>query len=277
MKYIDSHAHLNFSAYKADRAQVIEDSLAQGVGVINVGSQYGTSAKAVELAENYKTGVWAVIGVHPLHLHRQKIEYHDSDELPMEEIEMAGEVPDYEQYFELGKSPKVVAVGEIGLDYHHFEPGDDIDLITKKQKEALVKFIQLANRLNKPVALHCWDAYSDLLEILKNHPVKKCGVVHSFIGSYKTAKKFTELGYKIGLNGVITYSDSFDRLVKEVALENILLETDCPYLNPGDKRGTRNVPTSVIEIAEHIAKVKGVSVEEVAETTTNNTKQLFNL
>jgi TatD DNase family protein len=277
MRYIDSHAHVNFSAYKDDRDQVIVDSLAQGVGVINVGSQYGTSAKAVELAEKYKTGVWAVIGVHPLHLHKQKIEYHDSDELPMEEIEMSGETPDYEKYFALGKSPKVVAIGEIGLDYHHFEPGDDVELITKKQKEALVKFIQLANRLNKPVALHCWDAYSDLLEILKNHPVKKCGVVHSFIGSYKTAKKFTELGYKIGLNGVVTYSDSFNRLIKEVALENILLETDCPYLSPGDTRGGRNLPTGVIAVAEHIAKITEVPIETVAEKTTGNTQELFNL
>lgn len=277
MKYIDSHAHVNFSAYKDDRDQVIEDSLAQGVGVINVGSQYGTSAKAVQMAENYKTGVWAVIGVHPLHLHKQKIEYHDSDELPMEEIEMSGETPDYDRYFELGKSPKVVAIGEIGLDYHHFEPGDDVELITKKQKEALVKFLLLANRLNKPVALHCWDAYSDLLEILKAHPVKKCGVVHSFIGSYKTAKKFIELGYKIGLNGVVTYSDSFNRLIKEVDLENILLETDCPYLNPGDKRGTRNVPASVKIIAEHIAKIKEVPIETVAVITTKNTQELFNL
>lgn len=277
MKYIDSHAHLNFSAYKEDREQVIEASLARGVEIINVGSQYGTSAKAVQLAENHKTGVWAVIGVHPLHLHKQKIEYHDSDELPMEEIEMAGEVPDFEQYFELGKSPKVVAIGEIGLDYHHFEPGDDIDLITKKQKEALIKFIQLANRLNKPVALHCWDAYSDLLEILKTHPVKRCGVVHSFIGSYKTAKKFIELGYKIGLNGVVTYSDSFNRLIKEVALENILLETDCPYLSPGETRGCRNLPTAVIAVAEHIAKIKEVPVETVAEITTNNSQELFNL
>jgi TatD DNase family protein len=277
MRYIDSHAHVNFSAYKDDRDQVIEDSLAQGVEIINVGSQYGTSAKAVELAEKYKTGVWAVIGVHPLHLHKQKIEYHDSDELPMEEIEMSGETPDYEKYFALGKSPKVVAIGEIGLDYHHFEPGDDVELITKKQKEALVKFIQLANRLNKPVALHCWDAYSDLLDILKNHPVKKCGVVHSFIGSYKTAKKFTELGYKIGLNGVVTYSDSFNRLIKEVALENILLETDCPYLSPGDTRGGRNLPTGVIAVAEHIAKIKEVPVETVAEITAANTQELFNL
>lgn len=277
MKYIDSHAHVNFSAFKEDRNQVIESCLAQGIGVINVGSQYGTSAKAVEMAEAYKTGVWAVIGVHPLHLHKQKIEYHDSDELPLEEIEMSGETPDYEKYFQLGKSSKVVAVGEIGLDYHHFEAGDDIDHIKDKQKTALLEFIRLANRLNKPVALHCWDAYSDLLEILKTHPVRKTGVVHSFVGSYKTAKKFIELGYKIGLNGVVTYTDSFNRLIKEISLEHMLLETDCPYLTPGDRRGTRNDPTGVLDVAEHIAKVKELNIAEVAEITTKNTKELFNL
>lgn len=277
MKYIDSHAHVNFSAFKDDGIQVLDDCLANEVGVINVGSQYSTSARAVAMAERYKAGVWAVIGVHPLHLSKQKISYHDSDELPLEEIEMAGEVPDYDKYFELGKSPKVVAVGEVGLDYHHFEPGDDIEAIKLKQKEALVKFIQLANRLNKPIALHCWDAYSDLLEILKNNPVKKCGVVHSFVGSYKTARKFIELGYTIGLNGVVTYTDSFNRLIKEIPLEHIILETDCPYLTPGEARGTRNDPTKVIQVAEHIAQIKEVAVEQVASETTKNTQNLFNL
>ncbi len=277
MNYIDSHAHVNFSAFKDDSPQVLHECLRRGVAVINVGSQYSTSARAVSMAENYKADVWAVIGVHPLHLYKQKIERHDSNELPLEEIEMSGEVPDFEKYFELGKNHKVVAIGEIGLDYHHFEPGDDIELITKKQKEVLIKFIEVANKLNKPVALHCWDAYSDLLEILKSHPVKRCGVVHSFIGSYKTAKKFIELGYKIGLNGVITYSDSFNRLIKEVKLEHMLLETDCPYLTPGANRGQRNMPTSVIEVAEHIASLKEISIEQVAAQTTKNTSELFRL
>lgn len=276
MKYVDSHAHVNFNAYKDDHDEVMNRSLDLGVGIINVGSQYKTSARAVAMTEQY-LNVWAVVGLHPLHLSAQKIEYADDDELPVTEIEMRGEDYDGEKYFELAKHPKVVAIGEVGLDYHHFEAGDDIEAITAKQKKVLIECIHLANRVNKPIALHCWDAYSDLLQILTEHPVKKLGVVHSFVGGYKTAKKFIELGYKIGLNGVITYGDSFDRLVKEVALENIILETDCPYLTPMPKKGERNEPLGVIAVAQRIANIKGVSLEEVAEITTSNSKALFNL
>jgi TatD DNase family protein len=277
MRYIDSHAHVNFSAFKDDGREVLERAHTNSVGVINVGSQWSTSERAVRLAESYGDNVWAVIGVHPLHLHKQKIEYHDTAELPVTEIAMAGEDPDFAKYFELGKSAKVVAIGEVGLDYHHFEADDNIEALTKKQKEVLLGFIEVANRLSKPIAIHCWDAYSDLLEILKTYPVKKAGVVHSFIGSYKTARKFIELGYKIGLNGVVTYSDSFDRLIKEIDLEQMLLETDCPYLTPGAGRGERNEPLGVIQVAEHIAKIKGLDLAEVAKVTTQNTRALFNL
>lgn len=276
MKYIDSHAHVNFNAYRDDYQEVIKRAHEQGVGVINVGSQITTSRRAVECAKEFEN-VWAVIGIHPLHLHKQTFEHQDSSELPATEIVTSGEEPDMESYLELGRSEKVVAIGEVGLDYHHFNEGDDIEYLKTKQKKVLNDFIDLANKLDKPVALHCWDAYTDMLEILTNNPVKRCGVVHSFIGSYKTARKFIELGYKIGVNGVVTYTDSFDRLLKEIELEHMLLETDCPYLTPGDKRGSRNEPTGVIAVAEHIATIKGVSVEKATDITTNNAKELFNL
>jgi TatD DNase family protein len=276
MKYVDSHAHVNFNSYKDDHDEVMRRSLALEIGIINVGSQYKTSARAVAMTEQYDN-VWAVVGIHPLHLCAQKLEYVGDDEVAVTEIEMSGEEYDSETYFKLAKNPKVVAIGEIGLDYHHFEAGDDVEAITAKQKKVLIECIKLANRVNKPVALHCWDAYSDLLHILMEHPVKKLGVVHSFVGGYKTAKKFIELGYKIGLNGVITYGDSFDRLVKEIGLENIILETDCPYLTPMPRKGERNEPLGVIAVAQRIADIKGVSGDMVAEITTKNSKDLFNL
>lgn len=276
MKFIDSHAHVNFNAYKDDYREVINRALERGVGVINVGSQITTSQRAVACAEEFEN-VWAVIGIHPLHLHKQTFEHQDSSELPVTEIVTSGEEPDMQKYFELGQNNKVVAIGEVGLDYHHFNEGDDIETLKIKQKKVLNDFIELANRLDKPIMIHCWDAYTDLLEILASNPVNKCGVVHSFIGSHKTARKFIELGYKIGVNGVVTYSDSFNRLIKEIELEHMLLETDCPYLTPGDKRGSRNEPTGVIAVAEHIARIKGVTVNEVAETTIRNSRKLFNL
>lgn len=277
MRYIDSHAHVNFNAYKDDAEAVLGRAHAAGIGVINVGSQRSTSERALRMAERYDDGVWAVIGVHPLHLRPQTLSYQDSDELEPVEIKTQGEEPGYEAYAELARHPKVVAIGEVGLDYHHFEEGDDIEALKAKQKEVLIEFIEIANAADKPVALHCWDAYSDLLEILKGHPVKRAGVVHSFVGGYKTANKFIELGYMIGLNGVITYADSFDRLVKEIGLEHILLETDCPYLAPVPDKGARNEPTGVLAVAERIAALKGVTLEEVAQTTTDNARKLFGL
>jgi TatD DNase family protein len=276
-KAIDSHAHVNFNAYKDDAEAVLERAFAAGIAVINVGSQSSTSQRAVAMANRYEDGVWAVVGVHPLHLRPQTLSYQDSDELEPTEIKTRGEEPDYAAYAEMAKDKKVVAIGEVGLDYHHFEEGDDIEALKAKQKEVLHKFIDIANGADKPVAIHCWDGYSDLLEILKEHPVKRAGVIHSFIGGHKTAKKFIELGYVIGLNGVITYADSFDRLIKEVDLGHMLLETDCPYLSPAPNKGERNEPIGVIAVAERIARVKSIGTEEVFRRTTENAVRVFDV
>jgi len=273
---IDTHAHLNFSAYKKDAEEVIKKTLAEGVFVINVGSQYSTSVRAVEYAKKYD-GLYAVVGIHPLHLQAQKFSYHDPDEVEEVEIETAGEVFQKEKYLELAKNPKVVAIGEVGLDYHHFDAEDKIEELKTKQKEIFLEFIKLANVVEKPIMIHCWDAYDDLYEMLEKNPVEKRGVIHSFVGSYKTAKKFIELGYLVGLNGIITYGISYDKLIREVDLRDIILETDCPYLTPVPKKGERNEPMYVKYVAEKIAEVKEISVEEVERVTTENAKKLFGI
>jgi TatD DNase family protein len=275
---IDTHAHVNFNAFKEDAEEVIKRSLEKEVFLVNVGSQYSTSVRAVKTAEKYTAGVWAAIGIHPLHLEeRTFITNNDDPELKEDEVKSVGEIFAEEKYRELGKGEKVVAIGEVGLDYHHFQEGDDVEKMKVKQKEVLRYFIDLANELEKPMMIHCWDAYDDLLEIFQNKPVKKSGVIHSFVGGYKTANKFLEMGFLIGLNGVITYSDSFDRLIKEVPLSKMLLETDCPYLSPVPLKGQRNEPLYVAYVAEKIAQIKQVSPEEVAQATTQNAKKLFNL
>ena len=137
--------------------------------------------------------------------------------------------------------------------------------------------IKLANELQKPMIIHCWDAYDDLCEILQNNPVEKRGIIHSFVGGYKTARKFTELGYKIGLNGVVTYAEDFNRLIKELDMKDMVLETDCPYLTPVPHKGERNEPLFVKLVSEKIAKIKEISVEEVARKTTKNAKNLFEI
>jgi TatD DNase family protein len=221
--------------------------------------------------------VVAVVGTHPLHLVEGSFSHKDDEELSAEEIKTIGEDVDFAKYEELAKNSEVVAIGEVGLDYHHFEPGDDVEKIKNKQKEILKGFIALANKVQKPVAIHCWDAYADLYEILKNNPVSKRGVIHSFVGSHKTAKKFIDLGYLIGINGVVTYSESFDKLIKETPLEKIVLETDCPYLTPVPFKGERNEPAYVKYVAEKVGEIKQKTSEEVSVQTTANAKQLFNL
>jgi TatD DNase family protein len=274
---IDTHAHVNFAAYKEDAGEVLKRALDKNIWVINVGSQYSTSQRALEYAEKYSEGVFAVVGLHPIQLKKGSFLYHDPNELEESEIKTTGEDFEYEKYLALAKNNKVVAIGEVGLDYHHFEERDVIEELKAKQKEIFLEFIKLANEVQKPLMIHCWDGYDDLLEILQNNPAEKKGVIHSFVGSHKTAKKFIDLGYKIGMNGVVTYGISYDKLIRETDLKDILLETDCPYLTPVPKKGERNEPMLVELVAQKIAEVKNISAEEVAEATTQNAKDLFKI
>lgn len=274
----DTHAHVNFNAFKDDGEEVLRRCFDNGVSVVNVGSQYSTSKRAVDYAHKFESGVYAAVGIHPVHLKKGSFTHQDPDELTEEEIPTVGEEFNYQKYLELAKDEKVVAIGEVGLDYHHFDENDNVGELIKRQKEVLAEFIKLANEVQKPVMLHCWDGYDDLYEILKSHPVDKKGVIHSFIGSYKTANRFIELGYKIGLNGIITYGESYDRLIREVDLGNIVIETDCPYLTPRPlEKGTRNEPLFVKHVAQKIADVLEVSIEEAAKKTTENAKRIFGL
>lgn len=263
----DSHAHINFKAFKDDGDEVIKRSLENNTFMINVGSQYSTSQRAVEYANKHENGIWAAAGIHPIHLF-------DSPNVPPEEKSV--EEFDYNKYFELAKSKRVVAIGEVGLDYHHFDGVENILEAKDVQKRVLKEFIKIANDTSKPMIIHCWDAYEDLLEILKENPVSKKGVIHSFIGSWKTAQEFTELGYKIGLNGIITYSESYDKLIRNIDLKDLLIETDCPYLSPKPlPRDSRNEPMNVKYVAQKIAEVRGIRTEEVEVATENNAKKLF--
>lgn len=284
MNLFDTHAHVNFSAFKEDGEDVLRRCLENGMSVVNVGSQFSTSKRAVEYAHKFEANIYAAVGIHPVHLKKGSFTHVDPEELEETEIPTVGETFEYQKYLELAKDEKVVAIGEIGLDYKHFEEDDDIPFLIAKQKKTLLEFIRLANEVQKPVMLHCWGnleevkAYDDLLEILKGSPVEKTGIVHSFLGSYKTAKQFIALGYKLGLNGIITYGESYDRLIREIDLKDIVIETDCPYLTPRPlERGSRNEPLFVKAVAQKIADVKGVSLEEVARATSLNAKSVLGI
>lgn len=262
----DSHAHINMKAFKEDADEVIKKSLERGTQMINVGSDLKNSKRAVEYAGKYENGVWAAVGFHPENINQILRKKKDES------------VIDFDEFLDLAKNNRVVAIGEVGLDYHHFEEGDDIEAIKEKQKGVFESFIDLANKLKKPLIIHGWDSYPDILEILEKKPVLKKGVVHSFIGSYKTARLFRELGFKLGFNGIATYSPSYDKAISDTPIEDILIETDCPYLTPRPLlRDDRNEPMNVSYVAEKIAQVKEITIDEVERITEKNTRELFGI
>ena len=306
---IDTHAHLNFNAYKTDSAEVIKRTLENDVWVINIGTQYDTSKKAVEIAQGYSEGVYAAVGLHPIHLNAGLVKMKlDPVELPSathgvgpEEIVFNSreEEFDYEKYKELAKNEKVVAIGEIGLDYY-YKPKTKrkLELFQEKQREAFIQQLNLANELNLSVIFHCRMAHPDLIEILsENSEIRpQRAVAHSFVGNLEELQKYLNFGFYIGFNGIIFKTiegikpnDSkavigtpsfqsvvFEENIKNTPLDKILVETDCPYLTPPQIEG-RNEPIYVKYIAEKIAKIKNINYEEIAKITADNAKKLFNL
>jgi TatD DNase family protein len=277
-KYIDIHSHVNFKAFDADREEVIKRALDNDTWVINVGTQVDTSRTAVELANKYKEGVYAIIGLHPIHTGAS---FHDEKELGEggAEFTSRGEIFDKEKYRELLKDPKVVGIGECGLDYYRC----DTDYI-ENQKRAFIEQIELANEFNKPLMLHIrnnkekpeFNAYMDALELLKKHSKVK-GDVHFFAGNMEAAKAFTDFGFTLSFTGVITFTHDYDEVIKNIPLNMIMSETDSPYITPVPYRGKRNEPLYVREVVKKIAEIKGLSEEEVAEALISNAKRVFSL
>jgi len=272
---IDTHAHINFNVYKNDGDEVVRRALAENTWLINVGAERDTSRRAIEYARQYEAGVFAAIGLHPGSLAAQEYEEKiDGDEIV--KIKTEAQEFDCEYYKTLAQDDKVVAIGEVGLDYH-YSNGARPEL----QREVLLEQLGLAEKLNKPVMLHCRDAHEDLLKILEmwnlvgNKPLR--GVVHSFSGRWSQAEKYLAMGFHLGFNGIITFARDYDRVVREAPLSRLLLETDCPYLTPAPFRGKRNEPSYVKYVAEKVAELRGISVEEVAEVTTKNAKKLFRI
>jgi len=276
---VDTHAHLNFNAYKNDAYEVIRRSLNNNVWMINVGTNYETSKKAVEIAEKYEKGVYAALGLHPIHLETQLVKI----KIDPEEIEFntREEKFDYEKYKELAQSEKVVAIGEIGLDYY-WKPKTKRKLEVFKEKQRLILYqqLKLVEELNLPVIFHCRMAHDDLIEVLNSkiqNPKSKIeGVVHCFTGNWEQSQKYLTMGLFLGFNGLIFKMD-FDEIIKRTALERILIETDCPYLPPPPFEGRRNEPSYIQHVAEKIAKIKNLKYEEVTKITTENAKKLFKI
>ena len=281
-KYIDIHSHLNFKAFDDDRDKVIKRAFDNNTWIINVGTQIDTSKQAVELAHKYKEGIYAIIGLHPIHT---KASFHDKQELgeDVEEFASRGEIFDKNVYKELAKDSKVVAIGECGLDYYHLDA-----ISIEKQKEAFIEQIKLANEIGKPLMLHVRDAYADTLKILKQHldnkslPMGRRGVVHFFAGNLEEAKGFIDFGFLLSFTGAITFplrkngkGCNYEEIIKNIPLEMILTDTDSPYVAPVPYRGKRNEPVYVKEIVKKIAEIKNLPEAEVAKTIFANAKRVF--
>ena len=277
---IDTHAHLNFIAYRKDLDEVIKRSLESDIWMINVGSQYSTSKRAVDIAEKYPEGVFAAVGLHPLHLNSGLVKVKiDEEEVSFNSRE---EDFDYEKYKELASNKRVVAIGEVGFDYY-YKPKTKrrLELFKEKQKEVATKQLELAKELNLPVIFHCRVAHKDLITFLKENPGLKPerAVAHGFVGNLDELQRYLDLGIYIGLNGIIFKSIegiNFEENIKNIPLDRILLETDCPYLTPPQEEG-RNEPIYIKHVAEKIANIKNLSYEEIVKNTAKNAKDLFNI
>jgi len=282
-KLFDTHTHFNFNAFKDDWKEVIQNTLEKKIWLVNVGAERKTSERAVKVSEQFSQGVFASVSLHPIHVHDSILE----EEVKGEKIKFhtVSEKYDKSFYKSLAQKDKVVAIGETGLDYHHISsfPEEMEERLRKKQQDVFNQQLDLAGELNKPVILHCrsknnFDAHQDILKTLreKKKTIPKLkGIIHCFSGNLELAKEYLELNFSIGFNGIITFADNYDEIVKEIPLDKIVIETDSPWLTPIPYRGKRNQSIYVEEVAKRIAVLKKTSLEEVSYQTTKNALEIF--
>lgn len=247
--FTDSHCHL-YSEYYDDIAKVIQDASLNKVNrFINNGCDAKSNIEVINLIEKYPN-MYGTIGIHP-----ESVDTYKLEDIKFIEDNIANK--------------KIIAIGEIGLDYYY----------TKENKEEQIKLLEiqlkLAEKYNMPVIIHSREATLDTLTTLKKYHVK--GVIHSFSGSLETAREYIKMGYLIGINGVITFKNAnIKDVIKELPLSSLVLETDSPYLTPEPYRGKQNSPAHILDIAKFVADLKNISLEELANITNQNLDNMFN-
>jgi len=254
-KIFDSHAHYDDGAYAHDRDAILASLVVKGVEyVVNVGSSLRSLSWVVDLTKKHEH-VYGAIGIHP----------DDTNQLNDDIFAKMSKLCDYE---------KIVAVGEIGLDYYWDSTPRDV------QRHWFVKQIELAKKKNLPIIVHSREATADTFEVIKEtDAVQVGGVIHCFSSSAEMAAKYVDLGFYIGVGGVVTFKNGkkLKDVVDHIPIESILLETDCPYLAPTPFRGKRNDSTLIQYIAEAVGKIKGISTDDVIRITNENAKRMFKL
>ena len=249
---VDSHAHIQLDAFAADREAVLENSRKNGVHfILTIGFNLETSRGAIRLAEQYEQ-IYATVGMHP----------HDSKDFNDETMDI---------FRALAADPKVIALGEMGLDYYR-------DLSPRSvQKRVFEQQLNLAEELGLPVVIHNREAYHDIIPIVRARRGRIRGVMHCLSGGVETMRQSLELGFYIGIGGPVTYRKSHElqEVAREVPANRLLVETDSPWLAPQFRRGKRNEPAYVRAIAEKIAELRGATLEDIGATTTRNFENLF--
>lgn len=266
ISFFDAHTHVHFEAYKEDAEAVVRRALQGGVGMITVGTNLLTSEEAVAFAHQFPDDpVYAAVALHPSHTSPS---FHDDQELAEP---YGGEVFSLEAYLPLAKDPKTVAIGECGLDYFRLE-----EHTKEKQKAAFALQIDLAHAVQKPVMIHCRDAFFDLIPFLTERKALLLpGVIHFFTGTVYDARALLDLGFSFTFGGVITFTRAYDEVIQFIPSDRILTETDAPYVAPVPYRGKRNEPLYVIETTKKLAEIKGMALDAFAPRVLENVKRIF--
>lgn len=283
-EFFDAHTHAQFAAFSEDWRSVIDRALGAGVRLINVGTQRDTSRRAVEIARQYPSGVYAAVGLHPVHTEKS---YHDAKELgdtaAARGFTSRGEEFDDGYYRALAQNEKVVAIGECGLDYFRIKNNElgieEAETTRQRQKDVFIKHIALAREAGKPLMIHCRDAFDDLIEILNSkfliHNSRVPAVAHFFTGTKEHAQRLIEMGFYFTFGGVITFTRDYDEVIDMIPIDRILSETDAPYVAPAPYRGRRNEPAYVIEVVKKLAELKKKPLPEMADIVFGNAKRVF--
>jgi TatD DNase family protein len=256
---IDTHAHLDYTDYDPDRAEVIARATAAGVTeIISIGTRLDSSARAVELAENFPN-IWATVGIHPS----------EADEAPDDAVE---------RLRALAQSSRVVAIGEIGLDYHRL-PEDPAEAEENKLRQVVLfrRQLELTAQLGLNAVIHQRDSWDDTLNILSNFTGKVRGVFHCFGGTLEQAQEVIAQGHLVSFTGIVTFKNArqAQETARNVAVDQFMVETDCPYLAPTPDRGKRCEPAHTRRVAVQIAQLRGLALEEIAERTTATAREFF--
>lgn len=251
MKLVDTHCHLDNNQFDSDRAEVIDRVKENLQFAVNIGYDVKSSKNSIQLAEEHDF-IYAAAGIHPIDC----LEYSDEMEAEIEK---------------LAAHPKVVAIGEIGLDYHWMTSPKEF------QQEVFKRQIEIARRVKKPVVVHTREAMHDTIEILKEY-LDVTGIIHCYPGSAESARELIDRFY-LGIGGTLTFKNAKKtvEVVKEIPLDRLVIETDCPYLTPEPNRGKRNEPVYVEYVARKIAEIKGISYEEVVKVTTENAMKIYGI